>query len=115
MRVQITKSLYAIRLFNAIHIRNQTKDNLIKRTNRAIKSLLLFTSLLAQLALLMQRVPRCMNVSWPPCCLLPFAQIQPFSLLPEEARTPLSIALTYTLLPSSSAISWGGGVGGGGT
>lgn len=59
----------------------------------------------------MQRLPRCMNVSWPPCCLLPSAQIQSLSLLPEEAQTPLSIALTYThtLLPSSSAISGGGG------
>lgn len=63
----------------------------------------------------MLRVPRCMNVSWPPCCLLPSAQIQPFSLLPEEAqKTLLSIALSYTLLPSSSAISGGSGGGGGG-
>lgn len=53
----------------------------------------------------MQRVPRCMNVSWPPCCLLPSAQTQPSLLLPEEAPTPLPIALTYTELPSSSAIS----------
>lgn len=72
--------------FNAISIRSQTETNLIKRTNRAIKSPLLFTSLLAQFALLMQRVPRCMNVSWPPCCLLHSAQVLPFSPSPRNLK-----------------------------
>lgn len=72
----------SISAFNAVYIRSHTNANLIKGQTE------LFTSLVAQLALLMQRVPRCMNVSWPP--LLP-ASLCSDSVFPPSSLRKLKL------------------------